>query len=86
MAGWESVVREAADAGAPAVRCDPTFYGIAPVSPAMRALVAACGRAGVPLMLAVRLEDGRQRHPNDHAADLPAAAVPRWCGPMRPRG
>ncbi len=26
-------------------------------------------------MLAVRLEDGRQRHPNDHAADLPAAAV-----------
>jgi len=75
MAGWESVVREAADAGAPAVRCDPTFYGIAPVSPAMRALVAACGRAGVPLMLAVRLEDGRQRHPNDHAADLPAAAI-----------
>lgn len=75
MAGWESVVREAADARAPAVRCDPTFYGIAPVSPAMRALVAACGRAGIPLMLAVRLEDGRQRHPNDHAADLPAAAV-----------
>jgi predicted TIM-barrel fold metal-dependent hydrolase len=26
-------------------------------------------------MLAVRLEDGRQRHPNDHAAELPAAAV-----------
>jgi predicted TIM-barrel fold metal-dependent hydrolase len=75
MAGWESVVREAADAGAPAVRCDPTFYGISPVSPAMRALVAACGRAGVPLMLAVRLEDGRQRHPNDQAGDLPAAAV-----------
>jgi predicted TIM-barrel fold metal-dependent hydrolase len=41
----------------------------------MRALAGACARAGVALMLAVRLEDGRQRHPNDHAAELPAAAV-----------
>jgi predicted TIM-barrel fold metal-dependent hydrolase len=75
VAGWEAVVRTAAEAGAPAVRCDPTFHGIAPAGTAMRALVAACGRAGVTLMLAVRLEDGRQRHPNDHAAELPAAAV-----------
>ena len=75
VAGWEAVVRTAAEAGAPAVRCDPTFHGIAPAGMAMRALVAACGRAGVTLMLAVRLEDGRQRHPNDHAAELPAAAV-----------
>ncbi len=29
----------------------------------------------MPLMLAVRFEDGRQRHPNDSAAELPAAAV-----------
>ncbi len=75
IAGWETVLRSAADAGAPAVRCDPTCYGIAPAGPSMRALVVACGRAGVALMLAVRLEDGRQRHPNDHAAELPAAAV-----------
>jgi predicted TIM-barrel fold metal-dependent hydrolase len=73
--GWESVLRLAADAGAPAVRCDPTFYGIAPAGPSMRALVAACARAGLALMLAVRLEDGRQRHPHDHAPELPAAAV-----------
>src|SRR5207247_3297196 len=33
------------------------------------------GAASLPLMMAVRLEDGRQRHPNDHAAELPAAAV-----------
>ncbi len=26
-------------------------------------------------MIAVRLEDGRQRHPNDRAGELPAAAV-----------
>ncbi len=75
IAGWESVLRSAADAGAPAVRCDPTCYGIAPAGPSMRALAAACGRAGLPLMVAVRLEDARQRHPNDHAAELPAAAV-----------
>lgn len=75
FAGWEQVLRTATEAGAPAVRCDPTYYGIAPAGPSMRALAAACGRAGVALMLAVRLEDGRQRHPNDHAAELPASAV-----------
>jgi hypothetical protein len=41
----------------------------------MRVLAAACGAAKLPLMMAVRLEDGRQRHPNDLAAELPAAAV-----------
>jgi predicted TIM-barrel fold metal-dependent hydrolase len=75
ITGWESVLRSAAGTGAPAVRCDPTFYGIQPAGPSMRALAAACGRVGVPLLLAVRLEDGRQRHPNDQAAELPAAAV-----------
>jgi predicted TIM-barrel fold metal-dependent hydrolase len=75
MAGWQEVLRAAAEVGAPAVRCDPTYYGIAAAGPSMRALAGACARAGVALMLAVRLEDGRQRHPNDHAAELPAAAV-----------
>jgi hypothetical protein len=75
VAGWESVLRAAAEVGAPAVRCDPTFYGIGVAGPSMRALAAACGRAGLALMLTVRLEDGRQRHPNDHAAELPAAAL-----------
>jgi uncharacterized protein len=75
MAGWEAVLRSAREAGAPAVRCDPTFYGIAPAGSAMRALAAASAGAGIALLLAVRLEDGRQRHPNDSAAELPAAAV-----------
>lgn len=75
IAGWEHVLRAAVEMGAPAVRCDPAYYGIAPVGPSMRALAAACGRAGVALMVAVRLEDGRQRHSNDHAAELSAAAV-----------
>ena len=41
----------------------------------MRVLAAACGAARVPLLLAVRLEDARQRHPNDRASELPAAAI-----------
>jgi len=30
LAGWESVLSAARAAGAPAVRCDPTFFGISP--------------------------------------------------------
>ena len=75
LALWEQVLADAANAGAPAVRCDPTYLGLEPAGGEMRVLAAACGTAGVPLLLAVRLEDGRQRHPNDRAAELPAAAV-----------
>jgi len=72
---WDAVVRDAARARAPAVRCDPTFLGLDPAGAEARALVGACGRAGLPLMMAVRLEDGRQRHADDEAPELPAAAV-----------
>ncbi len=41
----------------------------------MRSLVVACGRENASLMMAVRLEDARQRHPNDRAPELAAAAV-----------
>jgi predicted TIM-barrel fold metal-dependent hydrolase len=75
LAGWDRVVALAAERGVPAVRADPTFYGIDPGGTLMRSLAAGCGEAGVPLLLAVRLEDGRQRHPNDRADELPAAAV-----------
>src|SRR2546425_411164 len=75
LAGWEPAMGEAADRGAPVVRCDPTHYGLEPTGPEMRVLVAACGAARLPLMLAVRLEDSRQRHPNDRAPELPPAAV-----------
>jgi uncharacterized protein len=75
LAGWETVVRAAWDDGLPAVRADPTFYGIDPAGPAMKSLAAACGGGGIPLMLAVRMEDGRQRHPNDRAGELPPWAV-----------
>jgi predicted TIM-barrel fold metal-dependent hydrolase len=75
VSGWKATVEEARQAGAPAVRCDPTYYGIDPSGPGMQALARACAAEGMPLMLAVRLEDGRQRHPNDRAAELPPWAV-----------
>jgi predicted TIM-barrel fold metal-dependent hydrolase len=75
LPNWPQVVREAVERGAPCLRADPMFYGLQPDGGEMRALVAACGKARLPLLLAVRLEDGRQRHPNDSAADLPPSAV-----------
>jgi predicted TIM-barrel fold metal-dependent hydrolase len=75
LAHWEEVLEGAQRAGAPAVRCDPTFYGIAPSGGEMRALARACGAARMPLLLATRLEDPRQRHPHDVAPDLPPWAV-----------
>lgn len=75
LADWREVVRIAAEERVPAVRADPTFYGIDPAGPAMRELATACGDAGLPLVLTVRFEDGRQRHPHDGAPELPAAAV-----------
>ena len=75
LAQWEQVLADAANAGAPAVRCDPLYVGLDPAGAEMRVLAAACGVARLPLLLAVRLEDGRQRHPDDCVAELPAAAV-----------
>jgi hypothetical protein len=75
LAHWTRVLRGAADAGAPAVRCDPAYYGIDPAGHLMHRLVAATGEAGLPLLLTVKLEDVRQRHPNDGAPELTAAAV-----------
>ncbi|HEY7193057.1 MAG TPA: hypothetical protein VH439_04885 [Gemmatimonadales bacterium] len=75
LPSWEQVLADAVKARAPAVRCDPLYLGLEPAGGEMRALAAACGGARLPLMLAVRLEDGRQRHTNDRVAELPAAAV-----------
>jgi len=72
---WGQVLAGAANGGAPAVRCDPLYLGLEPAGGEMRVLAAACGAARLSLMLAVRLEDGRQRHPNDRVGELPAAAV-----------
>jgi hypothetical protein len=72
---WERALREAADSGAPAVRAYPMQWGLGPGDPRMRELASAAGEQGMALVLTVRFEDLRQRHPMDSAGDLTAAHV-----------
>jgi len=72
---WITALDEADRHGVPAVRCDPTLHGLPPVDDGMRELLAACAARDLPVMMAVRLEDLRQRQPADPAADLPPWAV-----------
>jgi hypothetical protein len=73
--GWEREVARAKAAAAPAVRTYPTHYGVDPAGRAMAELCAACAERGLEVVLTVRLEDARQRHPLDVAAELIGAAV-----------
>jgi predicted TIM-barrel fold metal-dependent hydrolase len=72
---WEHAVRQAASAGAAAVRAYPPQWQLGPDDPAMHELAIACADARLPLLLTVRFEDLRQRHPLDVAGDLTAAAI-----------
>jgi uncharacterized protein len=78
LPAWERDLSEAVARGVPAVRCDPGFLGLPPTGPEMLRLVRAAGDAGVPVMAAVRLEDGRGRHPLDVAPELTPATVRTW--------
>jgi predicted TIM-barrel fold metal-dependent hydrolase len=73
--GWERTLRDAADRGVPAIKAYPPQWGMAPGDPRMATLAAACGEAGVVLLLTVRFEDLRQRHHLDTAGDLSPAAI-----------
>lgn len=72
---WERALVMARDAGAPAVRAYPQLWGMGPHDPRMRELALAAGEQGIALLLTVRFEDLRQRHPMDTAGDLTAAAI-----------
>jgi len=73
--GWEKELRRAHDAGAPAIRAYPAQWGLAPQDVAMREVAIAAGELGMALLLTVRFEDMRQRHPMDVSGDLSAAAI-----------
>lgn len=75
MPGWSELLPDAVALHAPCVRCDPTFYGLAPLGADMMMLLAAAAERMLPVMMAVRLEDVRQRHPNDQFGDLTPAMV-----------
>lgn len=72
---WELEVARARREGAPAVRTYPSHYGVPSAGTAMAELAAACAESSLVLTLTVRLEDGRQRHRLDVAADLLGADV-----------
>ncbi|MCZ6755661.1 MAG: hypothetical protein O7E49_10150 [Gemmatimonadetes bacterium] len=78
LPGWEAELDRVVRLTIPAVRCDASFYGLDPVGEEVHALVRACAGHRIPLLAAVRLEDGRQRHPHDRAPELVAAAVRSW--------
>lgn len=73
--GWRERVQQAADVGAPAVRAYPQQWQLGPHDAALRELALACGAARMALLLTVRFEDLRQRHPLDTAGDLPGATI-----------
>ncbi|HEX7120984.1 MAG TPA: hypothetical protein VF178_01350, partial [Gemmatimonadaceae bacterium] len=57
------------------VRAWPVHWGLGPGSSALDELAAACASHRLPLVLTVRFEDSRQRHPLDVAGDLTAAHI-----------
>jgi len=73
--GWERELDRARRERCPAVRTYPAHYGFDPAGPAMRELAAGCAERELVLVLTVRLEDARQRHRLDLAADLLGADV-----------
>jgi hypothetical protein len=77
MANWEQVLDDAVAARLPAVRADPVCYGVAPDGAEMLRLCQAIAERDLVLQTAVRLEDVRQRHPNDTAGELTPAAARR---------
>jgi hypothetical protein len=72
---WAMTLRDAVNAGAPAVRAYPPQWGLGPHDASMRELAIAAGELGICLVLTVRFEDLRQRHALDVAGDLTAAAI-----------
>lgn len=73
--GWERAFRDAVDRGAPAFRAYPALWGMGAADRSLAALAGACAAAGRALVLSVRFEDSRQRHPLDVAPDLAPAHV-----------
>ncbi len=72
---WTDDVEAAAEVGAVAVRLYPMHQGIAPDGSLMQDALGIASQHKLSVVLAVRFEDSRQRHPLDLAKDLPAAAV-----------
>ena len=73
--GWERALHAAVELGAPAVRVYPPQWGLGAGDRSLLGLCDACAEAGVSVVLTVKFEDLRQRHPMDVAGDLGAPAI-----------
>lgn len=73
--GWERALGEVKDRGAVAVRAYPQQWAMGVGDARLAALARSCSERSLPLLLTVRFEDVRQRHPLDAAGDLTAAHV-----------
>jgi hypothetical protein len=72
---WQSQLEAARQDGAPAIRAYPPQWGLGPGDSRMTELALAAGERGMALLLTVKFEDLRQRHPMDSVGDLSAAAI-----------
>jgi predicted TIM-barrel fold metal-dependent hydrolase len=73
--GWERTLADVVARQVRAIRAYPPQWGMGPDDHHLVALTAACGEAGVVLVLTTRFEDLRQRHWLDTAGDLTGAAI-----------
>lgn len=73
--GWQRELSRAVDRGAAAIRAWPMQWSLGAGSHPQVELALACAEVSLPLVLTVRFEDGRQRHPMDVSGDLTAAHV-----------
>lgn len=72
---WQRSLTIARQAGAVAVRVYPPQWQLGPGDTRLNELAIACAEARLPMLLTVRFEDLRQRHPLDVAGDLQPASV-----------
>ena len=73
--GWEKAVAAAAAEGAEAVRVYPSHWRLGADDPRLTDLMRACAAHKLAVVVTVRFEDLRQRHPLDTAGDVPGAAL-----------
>ena len=75
LPSFRAEIQQAADRDASAIRVYPMHASVEPTGTVMTELVSMAVSVRLPVVLTVRFEDVRQRHPLDVAADLPPGAV-----------
>lgn len=72
---WEAALDAAKADGAEAIRVYPAHWRLGADDPRLRDLAMACASRGLAIVVTVRFEDLRQRHPLDTAGDVSGATL-----------